>query len=61
MDYPLFGTDPAELRVVDEVAPGFAPVGYEGVEGVALDAVGEVGDCCADDFVAAADCEGLEN
>lgn len=27
---------------------------------MALDAVCEVGDCCADDFVATADCEGLE-
>jgi hypothetical protein len=41
------------------VAPCLAPVGDEGVEGAAFDAVGEVGDGGADDFVAAADCEGL--
>ena len=43
------------------MAPCLAPVGDERVQGAALDAVGEVGDGGADDFVAAADCEGLEN
>jgi len=41
------------------VAPCLAPVLDEGGEGAAFDAVGEVGDGGADDFVAAADCEGL--
>lgn len=59
MDYAFLGADPAELRVVDEVAPRLAPVFDEGFEGAAFDAVGEVGDGGADDFVAAADCEGL--
>lgn len=59
MDDALLRADPAQLRVVDEVAPGLAPVGDERVEGAAFDAVREVGDGGADDFVAAADCEGL--
>lgn len=59
MDDALFGADPAELRVVDEMAPGLAPVFDERVEGAALDAVGEVGNGCAYDFVAAANGEGL--
>jgi hypothetical protein len=37
-----------------------APVGDEGGEGAAFDAVGDVVDCFADDVVAAADCEGLK-
>lgn len=36
-----------------------APVGDEGGEGAAFDAVGEVVDCAADDVVAAANGEGL--
>jgi hypothetical protein len=60
VDDAFFGADPAELRVVDQVAPCLAPVFDEGFEGAAFDAVGEVGDCGADDFVTAADCEGLD-
>jgi hypothetical protein len=59
VDDALLWADPAELAVVDEVAPGLAPVGDEGGEGAALDAVGDVLDCRADNVVAAADCEGL--
>jgi hypothetical protein len=51
--------DPAQLRVRDKVAPCLAPVGDEGGEGAAFDAVGDVVDGFADDVVAAADCEGL--
>lgn len=40
VDDALLRADPAQLRVVDEVAPGLAPVGDEGVEGAAFDAVG---------------------
>lgn len=59
MDDALFWADPAQLRVVDEVAPGLAPVGDERGEGAAADAVGDVVDGGADDVVAAADGEGL--
>jgi len=59
VDDALFGADPAELAVVDEVAPGLAPVGDEGGEGAPLDPVGDVVDRRADDVVAAADREGL--
>jgi hypothetical protein len=59
VDDALLRTDPAQLRVVDEVSPCLAPVGDERVERAALDAVGEVCDGGANDFVAAADCEGL--
>lgn len=59
MDDTLFGSDPAELRVGDEVSPCGTPVCDEGLEGLALDAVGEEGDGLADNLVAAADCEGL--
>jgi hypothetical protein len=37
-----------------------APVGDEGGESAAFDAVGYVVDCFADDVVSAADCEGLQ-
>jgi hypothetical protein len=60
VDDALLGTDPAELRVVDEMAPCLAPVLDERLEGAALDAVGEVGNSGADNFVAATDCEGLD-
>lgn len=43
------------------MAPCLAPVPDEGVEGAAFDAVGEVGDGGADDFVAAAYGECLQN
>jgi hypothetical protein len=59
VDDALFGSNPAELTVVDEVAPGFAPILDERFEGVAFDPVCKVGDGCADDFVPTADCEGL--
>lgn len=59
MDDALFGPDPAQLAVVDKMAPGCAPVCDEGVEGAACDAACEVGDGEADDFVAAANREGL--
>lgn len=61
VDDALLRADPAQLRVVDEVAPCLAPVGDERVERAALDAIGEVRDGGADDFVAAADCEGLDD
>ena len=61
MNDAFFGADPAQLRVGDEVAPGFAPVGDEGGERAALDAVGYVVNCFADDVVSAADCEGLQD
>jgi hypothetical protein len=60
VDDTLLWADPAQLRVVDEVAPCLAPVGDERVECAAFDAVGEVRDGGADDFIAAADCEGLD-
>jgi len=59
VDHALFGADPAQLAVVDEVAPGLAPVGDQAGEGAALDALGDVVDGGADDVVAAADGEGL--
>jgi len=55
----FFGADPAQLGVLDEITPGLAPVGDEGGEGAAFDAVGDVVDGHADDVVAAADGEGL--
>lgn len=59
MDDTLFGSDPAELTVIDEVAPCFGPVLYERFKSVAFDAVCEMGDSYADNFVTTADCEGL--
>jgi hypothetical protein len=59
VDDALLGADPAELAVVDEVAPGLAPILDEGRERLALDPVDEVVDGLADDVVAAADGEGL--
>jgi hypothetical protein len=40
VDDALFGPDPTELRVVDKMAPGLAPVLHEGFEGAAFDTVG---------------------
>lgn len=59
MDYAFFGPDPAELRVVYEMAPRLTPVGNERVKSAAFDTVCDVGDGEADYFVAAAYCEGL--
>lgn len=59
MDDALFRADPAELAVVDEVAPCLAPVGDQARERAALDALGDVVDGCADNVVAAADGECL--
>jgi hypothetical protein len=60
VDDALFRADPAELRVVDEMAPGLAPVCDEGGEGAALETVGDVCDGGADNVVAAANSEGLQ-
>lgn len=43
----------------NQMAPCLAPVLDEGLERAAFYAVGEMLDGSADDFVAAADCEGL--
>jgi hypothetical protein len=59
MDDALFWADPAQLRIIDEVAPSFAPVRDERFESAAFDAIREMGDGCADDLVAATDGEGL--
>jgi hypothetical protein len=59
VDDALLGADPAELAVIDEVAPGLAPVGDERGKGASLDAVGDVVDGCADDVIATTDCKGL--
>lgn len=59
MNDTLFRSDPAQLAVGDEVAPGLTPVGGEFVEVFADDEGSEEGDGGADDFVAAADGEGL--
>jgi hypothetical protein len=59
VDHALFGADPAELAVVDEVPPCLAPVGDEAGEGPALYALGYVVDGGAYDVVAAADGKGL--
>lgn len=53
MDDALLGTDPAQLAVVDEVAPCLAPVGDEGGEGLAAETVGNVGNGGTDNVVAA--------
>lgn len=42
------------------MTPCLAPILDEGFERAALNTVGEVGNSGADNFVAAADCEGLE-
>ena len=59
MDDTLFGADPAQLAVIDEVTPRLAPVVDERREGLAAKALGDVGDGGADNIVAAADGEGL--
>jgi len=60
VDHALLGTDPAELAVVDQVAPCLAPVAAdEAREGATSDAVGDVVDGGADDVVSAPDGEGL--
>jgi hypothetical protein len=41
------------------MAPCLAPVLDEGFESAAFDTLCEVGDGCAHDLIAAADCEGL--
>ena len=61
MDDALLGAEPAQLGVVDEMAPGLAPVLDERGEGAALDAVGDVVDGGADDVVTTADSEGLSD
>lgn len=61
MDNTLLWSDPAELRVVYQVAPCLSPVGNKGIECVALDAVGEIGDGGTYDLVTATNCESLEN
>jgi hypothetical protein len=60
VDDTLLGTDPAQLAVGDQVAPGLAPVSGELVEVLANDERGQEGDGSADDFIATADSEGLE-
>ena len=60
MDDAFFWADPAQLRVIDEMSPSFAPIRDEGFEGAAFDAVREMGDGCADDLVAATNGEGLD-
>lgn len=59
--HALFRADPAELAVGDEVAPRAAPVGGEVGEVLVDDLGGEEGDGGANEFVAAADCEGLDH
>ena len=59
VDDTLFGTDPAELGVVDEMAPCLTPVCDEGGEGSSLETLGDVVDGGADDVVSTADGEGL--
>ena len=59
VDDALFGTDPAELGVVDEMAPCLTPVCDEGGEGSSLETLGDVVDGGADDVVSTADGEGL--
>lgn len=60
VDNTLLGTDPAQLAVRDEVAPGLAPVSGELVELLADDERSHEGDSSADDFIAAADGECLK-
>ena len=59
VDDTLLGSDPAQLAVGDEVAPGLAPVGGKFVKVFADHEGSEEGDGGADDFIAAADGEGL--
>lgn len=61
MNNTFLGTDPAELGVVDEMAPCFTPILDEGFESVALDAFCQVGDGCADNLITTANCECLIN
>lgn len=60
MDDTLLGTDPAQLAVGNQVAPGLAPVSGKIVEVLANDERGQEGDGSADNFIASADSEGLE-
>jgi hypothetical protein len=56
----LLWSNPAELRVVYQVTPCLSPVGNKGVECVALDTVGEIGNGGAYDLVTATNCESLK-
>lgn len=58
MDDTLFGADPSEMGVGDEISPGLTPIGGQGREGFADDAFGEGGDGVADNVVPATDGEG---
>lgn len=60
MDDALLGADPAQLAVGDQVAPGLAPVSGELVEVLVNDERSQEGDGRADNFIAAADSEGLK-
>lgn len=55
----LLGSNPAQLAVGDQVAPGLTPVSGELIEVFTDDEGSEEGNSGADDFVAAADGEGL--
>lgn len=59
MDHPFLGPDPPQLAVGDQVAPRLAPVGRELVQVLAHHQGSEKGDRGADDFVSAANSEGL--
>lgn len=59
MNDALFRTDPAQLGIVYEMAPCFAPIGYEGGKGATVDSVGDCVDGVAYNVVSATDCECL--
>jgi hypothetical protein len=60
VDDTLLGTDPAQLAVGDQVAPGLAPVSGELVEVLANDERGKKGNGSADNLIAATDGESLD-
>lgn len=59
MNDALFGADPSQLAVGDEVAPGLAPVFNERRECLAFEAVGDLVDGGADDVVSSTNSECL--
>lgn len=59
MDDSLLGTDPAELAVGDEVAPGLAPVGSQLVQVFSNDKRCDELNGGADNLIAATNCECL--
>jgi hypothetical protein len=60
VDNTLLGADPPQLAVVDKVAPCLTPVGGQGRQRPALDSLGDMVDCGADNVVSTTNGECLK-